>query len=98
VELAAGATTVGFAAPALLQIEGARGHGLVAQEVFENAAHGVVGTPELLAQFREVADHLHVIYYTACRLASKKTQKSEKNEKKGVRVAPASKNPDWSRF
>jgi hypothetical protein len=49
VELAAGATAIGFATAALLQIEGARGHGLVAQEVPENPAHGVVGATELLA-------------------------------------------------
>jgi hypothetical protein len=63
VELATGATAVGFATAALLQIERPRGHGLVAQEVLEHPAHGVVGAAELLAEFGEVvAGHLHVIY------------------------------------
>jgi len=97
VELAASATAVGFAAAALLQIERARGHGLVAQEMFENAARGVVGTPELLAELGEVAGHLHVKYCIACRLASEKTQKSEKPRKRGTRVAPPSKSPCLAR-
>ena len=67
VELAAGATAVGFTTAALLQIEGPWGHGLVAQEVLENAARGVVGTAELLAELGEVAGHLHVYYIIACR-------------------------------
>jgi hypothetical protein len=98
VELAAGAAAVGFAAPALLQIEGARGQGLVAQEVAEDTAGGVMGTPELLAEFGDVVGHLHVVYYTACRYASKKKRKSQKPEKKGVEVAATSEKAAWSRF
>ena len=94
VEMAAGAAAVGFTTAALLQIEGARGHGLIAQEELENAARGVMRTTELLAQFGEVvAGHLHVRYHIACRHTSKKTQKSQKPEKQGIRVAPPSKKP-----
>ena len=98
VELTAGAAAVGFAAPAFLQIEGARGQGLVAQEVAEDATGAVLGTPELLAEFAEVVGHLHVIYYIACSYASKKRENSEKPEKKGVGVAATSEKPAWSRF
>lgn len=98
VELATGATAVGFSTAAFLQIEGPRGHGLVAQEVLENAARGVMGAPELLAEFREFTGHLRVIYHIACRHASKKMQKKRKPRKKGVRVAPPSKKPRLGRF
>ena len=98
VELAAGAAAVGFATAAFLQIERARGQGLIAEEVAEEAAGGVMGMPELLAEFAKVVGHLHVIYYIACRYASKKTRKSEKPEKRGVGVAATAKKPAWSRF
>ena len=71
---------------------------MVAQEVAEDAAGGVMGASELLAELAEVVGHLHVIYYIACRYASKKMQNREKPEKRGVGVAATSEKPAWSRF
>jgi hypothetical protein len=50
-----------------------------------------VGAAELLAELADMVGHLHVMYYIACRYASKKTRKSEKPEKSGVGVAATSK-------
>jgi hypothetical protein len=66
-KLAARATTAGFATAALLKIKGAWGHEIVALEVSQGSAGGLVRTPEQLTEFRQVFGHLHAIYYIACR-------------------------------
>jgi len=66
-QLAARTTTAGFAATALLQIKGARGQGIPALEVAQNAAGGLVSPPERLAEASQIFGHLHALYMT-CRL------------------------------
>jgi hypothetical protein len=54
VQLAAGATAIGFSTPAPKQVKGALDHRLGALEAAQSVGHGRISAPELLAEFGEV--------------------------------------------
>ena len=63
VELASGATTVGFPALAPEQVKGALNHRLGALEAAQGGGQGGVSAPDLLAELREVgAQDVSLIY------------------------------------
>src|SRR5512138_2990568 len=77
-ELAASAPAVGFSALAAEQIEGALNHRLRALEAAQGGGQGGVSAPELLPEFGDIGVQLYVLHIYRYRLASKKSQTSQK--------------------
>lgn len=65
VELAGGATAVGFSALAPEQVKGARDHRLGALETAQGVGQGGVSAPELLAKSRQVVAQSASLIYLA---------------------------------
>jgi hypothetical protein len=68
VKFAPGTAAVGFTTAALLEIERAGSHEVLALEVAQGASSGLIGAPKLLAKLLQIIGHLHMLYIYACRL------------------------------
>jgi hypothetical protein len=84
VELAGGATAIGFTAFTVEQIKGALDHGLGALKSAQGSGRSGIGAPELLAESGQVVAQSESLIYIPIQIASAKLTQMHKSQGSGA--------------